>query len=76
MPQPLKVNLKRTVIVVPNVLSSLASLAMACYGALLLMLSRFDPMRTDDFGATLGLAPLAVYPVVPTYFWVASARLV
>lgn len=65
-----------TVVVVLNALSSIASLAMAGYGLLILMLaSRFDPLRIDYAGVALGSGLLAAFLVVPTFCVVASVRL-
>jgi uncharacterized protein involved in response to NO len=65
----------RTLIVL-NVLSSLASLAMAAYGLLILMLaSGLDPLRTDDTGVALGSGLLAAFLVIPAFCVVASVRL-
>jgi hypothetical protein len=64
-----------TVVVALDVLSSAASLAMAGYGLLILMMSQFDPLHTDRVGMTFGLGLVATFLIVPTFCVVTSLRL-
>jgi hypothetical protein len=64
-----------TAVVVLSVLSTLASLALTGYGALVLMLSGFDPLHADRLGTNFGLGIIVTFLTIPTYLIVTSLRL-
>jgi hypothetical protein len=65
-----------TLVVVLNTLSSVASLAMAGYGLLIFMMSRyFNPLQIDYTGVVIGSVLLASFLLIPTCCVVASSKL-
>lgn len=65
----------RTVVTVLNVLSSMACLAMAGLGVLVLMLTQLDPLHTDYLGIAFGSGLLATFLIIPVVCVVASRKL-
>jgi hypothetical protein len=61
-----------TLVVILNVLSSLACVAVASYGVPILMLTRFDPLRADYLGTAFGLGLLATSLIIPGFCVVTS----
>ena len=65
-----------TLVVVLNTLASVASLAMAGYGLLIFMMSRyFDPMRIDYTGVAIGVGLIAAFLLIPTFCVMVSSKL-
>jgi hypothetical protein len=64
-----------TAVVVLSVLSTLASLALTGYGALVLMLSGFDPLHADRLGTNFGLGIIVTFLTIPTYLIVTLAEI-
>jgi hypothetical protein len=65
-----------TLVVILNTLASVASLAMAGYGLLIFMMSRyFNPLQIDYTGVVIGSVLLATFLVIPTCCVVASSKL-
>jgi hypothetical protein len=65
----------RTVVTALNVLSSMACLAMAGLGVLVLMLTQLDPLHTDHLGIAFGSGLLTTFLIVPVVCVVTSRRL-